>query len=74
VDVLGWGTPFAAATVAYAFFGLDALGDELENPFSTKANALPIAALADAIEYNMREALGETDLPPPQKPRNFVLM
>lgn len=74
VDVLGWGTPFAAAVVAYAFFGLDALGDELENPFSTKANALPIAALADAIEYNMREALGETDLPPLQKPRNFVLM
>ena len=74
VDVLGWGTPFAAAVVAYAFFGLDALGDELENPFSTAANALPIAALADAIEHNMREAMGETDLPPLPKPVDYLLM
>jgi len=74
VDVLGWGTPFAAAVIAYTFFGLDALGDELENPFSKEANALPIAALADAIEHNLREALGETDLPPLPKPRDFVLM
>ncbi|MBZ5759269.1 MULTISPECIES: bestrophin family protein [Rhizobium] len=74
VDVLGWGTPFAAAVIAYTFFGLDALGDELENPFSKEANALPIGALADAIEHNLREAMGETDLPPLPTPTNFVLM
>lgn len=73
-DVLGWGTPFASAVVAYAFFGLDALGDELENPFSMEDNALPIAALADAIEHNMREAMGERNLPPLPKPTNFILM
>jgi putative membrane protein len=27
---LGWATPFATALVAYTFFGLDSLGDELE--------------------------------------------
>jgi len=74
VDVLGWGTPFAAAVVAYTFFGLDALGDELENPFSMAANALPIAALADAVEHNLREAMGETDLPPLPKAVDYVLM
>ncbi len=74
VDVLGWGTPFAAAVIAYTFFGLDALGDELENPFSKEANALPIAALAAAIEHNLRDAMGETDLPPLPKPKDFVLM
>ncbi|WFS00205.1 bestrophin family protein [Rhizobium tumorigenes] len=74
VDVLGWGTPFAAAVIAYTFFGLDALGDELENPFSKEANALPIGALADAIEHNLREAMGETDLTPLPTPTNFVLM
>lgn len=74
MDILGWGTPFAAAVVAYTFFGLDALGDELEDPFGNKANGLPIAALADAIEINLREAMGETDLPPMPLPKDFILM
>ncbi len=74
VDTLGWGSPFVAALVAYTFFGLDALGDELEDPFSNRPNALAIGALADTIEINLREALGETDLPPLPQPKDFVLM
>ncbi|MDZ5647708.1 bestrophin family protein [Nitrospirillum sp. BR 11828] len=73
-DVLHWGTPVITALVAYTFFGLDALGDELEDPFGTQANALPIEALADTIEINLREALGETDLPPLPQPNRHVLM
>ncbi len=73
-DILGWGTPFASAMVAYTFFGLDALGDEMEEPFGNLPNALPIAALADTIEINIREALGETDLPPLPQARKYMLM
>ncbi|MDE1173452.1 MAG: bestrophin family ion channel [Parvibaculaceae bacterium] len=73
-DVLGWATPFSSALVAYTFFGLDALGDELEEPFGTQPNALPISALADMIEINLREAMGETDLPPAPLPRDYILM
>lgn len=72
-DLMGWWTPFAAALLAYTFFGLDALGDELEVPFGTSPNALPIEALAQVIEIEMREALGETDLPPNPMPRDFLL-
>jgi putative membrane protein len=74
VESLGWGTPFVAALVAYTFFGLDALGDELEDPFGNQLNGLPIGALADTIEINLREAMGETDLPPLPLPQDFVLM
>ncbi|QND48422.1 bestrophin [Rhizobium lusitanum] len=74
VDTLGWGSPFVAALIAYTFFGLDALGDELEAPFGNHPNALAIGALADTIEINLREALGETDLPPMPQPKDFVLM
>ena len=74
VDALGWGTPFVAALVAYTFFGLDALGDELEDPFGNQPNALAISALADTIEINLREAMGEIDLPPPPLPKDFILM
>ncbi|MDK4711067.1 bestrophin family protein [Rhizobium sp. CNPSo 4039] len=74
VDTLGWGSPFVTALIAYTFFGLDALGDELEDPFGQRPNALAIGALADTIEINLREALGETDLPPLPQPKDFLLM
>ncbi|WP_421565525.1 bestrophin family protein [Ochrobactrum sp. EDr1-4] len=73
-DMLGWGTPFATTLVAYTFFGLDALGDELEEPFGTLPNDLPIGAIADTIEINLREALGETDLPDLPQPKDYLLM
>ncbi|MGT2442290.1 bestrophin family protein [Ensifer adhaerens] len=73
-DALGWATPFVTALVAYTFFGLDALGDELEEPFGLLPNDLPIVALAETIEINLREALGETNLPPLPQPKNYILM
>ncbi|MET3352779.1 UNVERIFIED_ORG: putative membrane chloride channel (bestrophin family) [Xanthobacter viscosus] len=73
-DVLGWGTPLAAALVAYTFFGLDALGGELEEPFGTLPNDLPIAALATAIEIILREGMGERDLPVALEPVDFMLL
>ncbi|MCZ4431041.1 bestrophin family protein [Agrobacterium sp. SOY23] len=73
-DLLGWATPFTSTLVAYTFFGLDALSDELEDPFGTGLNALPINALATTIEINLREAMGETDLPEDPRPVNYVLM
>ncbi|MQT11566.1 bestrophin family protein [Segnochrobactrum spirostomi] len=73
-DQLGWLAPLAAGMVAYTFFGLDILGDELEEPFGDLPNDLPIAAIADTIAINLREALGETDLPPLPQPVKGVLM
>jgi ion channel-forming bestrophin family protein len=73
-NTLGWATPFVTALAAYTLFGLDALGNELEEPFSLGANALPINALTDVIEIDLREALGEKDIPPLPTPKDFVLM
>lgn len=73
-DALGWATPFATAFVAYNFFGVDALSEELEEPFGLLPNDLPIEALATTVEINLREALGETDLPPWPQPVNCVLI
>ena len=73
-DTLGWGTPFAAALTAYCFFGLDALSVHLEEPFEDNPNGLALAAMSETIEINLREALGETDLPPLPQPRDFLLM
>jgi putative membrane protein len=68
VDTVRFMTPFVVAIVAYTFFGLDALGDEIEEPFGTAENHLALDALCREIEINLREALGETELPPPLEP------
>ncbi|HEV7438861.1 MAG TPA: bestrophin family protein [Methylobacterium sp.] len=69
---LGWATPIASALVAYTFFGLDALGDELEEPFGTEANDLPLDALVRAVDAVILDALGEP-VPPPLEPEGYVL-
>ncbi|NMM75484.1 bestrophin family protein [Acidovorax sp. SRB_24] len=73
VDATGFMTPFVVGIVAYTFFGLDALGDEIEEPFGLESNDLPLDTLCRAIEINLRESLGETDLPPPLQPVNYQL-
>jgi putative membrane protein len=73
VDTIGFMTPFVVAIVAYTFFGLDALGDEIEEPFGMDANDLPLDALCRAIEINLRESLGDEQVPEPLAPLNFCL-
>jgi ion channel-forming bestrophin family protein len=70
---MGWATPLFTCLVAYAFFGLDALGDELEDPFWEHANALPLLALARTIEISLSEAIGAEEVPDFRQPENFVL-
>lgn len=73
-DLLGWATPVSSILIAYTFFGLDGLSDELEEPFSDGINAVPIQAIATTIEINLRDAMGERNLPPMPQPVNYLLM
>jgi putative membrane protein len=74
VATLGMATPVLTTILAYAFFGLDALGEELEEPFSQSQNALPLDAMVRAIEIATGEALGDAKLPDPLRPRKFILL
>ncbi|MCH7342463.1 bestrophin family protein [Pelomonas sp. CA6] len=74
VDAMGLMTPVVVAIVAYTFFGLDALGDEIEEPFGLYANDLPLDAIVRTLEVDLREALGDEDLPPPLQPVDYCLM
>lgn len=66
-------TPLVVLLVSYAFFGLDAIGDEIENPFGTDVHDLPLEAMSTMIEVNVREQLGETELPALKTPDHNVL-
>lgn len=74
VDSIGFMTPFVVAIIAYTFFGLDALGDEIEEPFGMQPNDLPLTALCRTVEIDMLAALGEDDLPAPLEPQKYCLM
>lgn len=63
VASMGWTTPFVCAVIAYTFFGLDALSEELEDPFGMAANQLPLLTLSRTIEVNLLEALNEGHVP-----------
>lgn len=69
----GLWTPVLTAIVTYTFFGLDALGDELANPFDTGSNALPLSAIARTIEINILEQLGVDEPPDPLLPQQYLL-
>ncbi len=70
---LEWWTLLPVLLTAYTFFGLDALGHELEDPFGVKPNCLPLYALKRTVEREMLSLLGEEDLPEPHQPHRFVL-
>lgn len=73
VDSIGFMTPFVVAIVAYTFFGLDALGDEIEEPFGMASNDLPLDAICRTIEINLRESLDDEHVPAPMAPVNYCL-
>lgn len=73
VDSIGFMTPFVVAIVAYTFFGLDALGDEIEEPFGLESNDLPLNAICRAIEIDLRLSLEDAQVPDPMQAINFCL-
>jgi putative membrane protein len=73
VDSIGFMTPFVVGIVAYTFFGLDALGDEIEEPFGMDSNDLPLDAICRSIEINLLDSIGETNLPVELTPINYSL-
>lgn len=70
---LGWWTPLPVLLVSYTFFGLDALGDQLEDPFALEPNDLPLDAMTRTIEREMLSTLGGQNLPPSIEARRNIL-
>ena len=72
-----WGTwlsiPFTVL-VAWVYLVMELVGDYSENPFEGMGNDVPMLSLCRTIEIDLREMLGETDLPPEVEPIKGVLM
>lgn len=67
-------TPLMVTFVAYTFLALDALNEELEEPFGAAPNDLALTSMAESIEITLRELLGDKQLPQPTPAEDYVLL
>lgn len=72
VDV--WATIPASIMIGWVFFTWDKILDYSENPFEGLVNDIPMNALSRTIEIDLREMLGETDLPQSVAPQHDILL
>lgn len=61
-------TPFISVLISYTFISLDTLAEELEDPFGTENNDLPLDAICNAIEIDLLQMNDETNVPAKQMP------
>jgi len=70
-----WLTIPISLIVGWVFFTLEQIGESTENPFEGSANDVPISSMSRGIEIDLRDMLGEEDLPPPLvASKNNILM
>ncbi len=73
VDEFEWQTMAIRVIVAYVFLVLNELGVQLKNPFENNNSDTPMSSLCRTIEIDLKQMLGETNLPEPIKPVKGVL-
>ena len=76
-DLGDWGAwlsmPFTVI-VGWVFVMMELIGDYSENPFEGLGNDIPMLSLCRTIEIDLKEMLGETDLPQAIKAKDGVIM
>jgi putative membrane protein len=60
VESTVWVTPFVIVFIAYTFVALEAIADELEDPFGTQPNDLALEAMSEMIENTLAEIDNKT--------------
>jgi len=73
VTNMGWFTPLGSTLVGFIFLALNQIGRDLEDPFENTIFDVPLTSITTTIETNLRQILGETELPTPVEPVHGVL-
>lgn len=73
VPSLEWYTPLGSTLVGFMFLALERIGRVLEDPFENTIHDVSMTAIATTIEINLRQMLGDNDLPAAEKPVDGVL-
>jgi ion channel-forming bestrophin family protein len=59
--------------ISFVFAIIGKVGEVNEDPFENRITDVPLTALCNTIERDLREMLGETELPPKMEPENGFL-
>ena len=62
-----------AVLLSGVFNIIERVGHTSENPFENQMNDVPMTSICRSIEIDLRELLGETELPPKVEPIDDVL-
>lgn len=55
VETLGWLTPLAAGVISFTLIGIEAIGEEIENPFGRDLNDIPLDSICDNLRAEVEE-------------------
>ena len=72
VDSLGWLTPLITIFIAYTFVALEAIADEIEEPFGTEPNDLALNEICKTIEFSLLE-MAEMPIPVYTSSNNIIV-
>jgi putative membrane protein len=67
-----WLTVPFSTLVSWVFLTADRIGEWSENPFEGLANDVPISTMSRAIERDLLQLIGQTELPPPRPPTGSI--
>ncbi|MNC61371.1 Bestrophin, RFP-TM, chloride channel [compost metagenome] len=71
VSDLHYMTPFVSVLISYTFISLDTLAEELEEPFGTENNDLPLDAICNAMEIDLLQMNDEPVIPTRKLPDKY---
>ena len=73
-DSYVWLTIPMSVLISWIFYVMEVVGDRSENPFENGVNDIPMTAICRTIEIDLREMLGEKDIPGKIYPVKNIIM
>ena len=77
MELGNWGYAISiviTALIGWIYIMMEIVGDYSENPFQGMAYDIPMLSLCRTIEIDLKEMLGEKDLPPVIQAKKGILM
>ena len=66
-------TPVGSTFVGFIFMALDQIGRDLENPFENLPHDIALTAISRTVESDLKQMLGEVEIPEPLAPVDGIL-
>ena len=60
--------------VAWVFYTMEKIGESTVNPFKGGINDVPISTISNSIEIDLKEMIGDDNLPEKLAPKNYIVM